>query len=208
MKKIVIASSNQGKIAEMKAILKDFSLTLISQAELGIGSAEETGSTFVENAIIKARHAARLSGLPAIADDSGLMVDVLKGAPGVYSARYAGEDANDVLNNEKLLENLRQHNLWRHDLPQPNADKPKARFCCVIVLLRYAEDPMPLVGQGIWEGCITYTPKGCQGFGYDPLFVDPVSGSTAAELESEVKNKISHRAKALEQFKEAWRAIF
>lgn len=198
MKKIVIASGNQGKIAEMKAILKDFSLTLISQAELGVGSAEETGSTFVENAIIKARHAARLSGLPAIADDSGLMVDVLKGAPGVCSARYAGEDANDVLNNEKLLENLRQH----------NADKPKARFCCVIVFLRYAEDPLPLVGQGIWEGYITCAPKGRQGFGYDPLFVDPVSGSTAAELESEVKNKISHRAKALEQFKEAWRAIF
>lgn len=188
-KKIVLASGNAGKIREIQALLAARDIEILSQAAFIPHEAEETGPTFVENALIKARHAARCSGLPAIADDSGLEVDFLNGAPGVFSARYAGPGpgASDQANNEKLLCELA-------DVPE---DRRGARFRCVMVYLRHADDPSPLIGQGVWEGRILARPAGANGFGYDPLFFVPERGCASAELTPEDKNRLSHRAQAL-----------
>lgn len=193
MQKVVLATGNAGKVRELADLLSDFGLDVVAQTELGVESAEETGLTFIENAILKARHAAQVTGCPAIADDSGLAVDVLGGAPGIYSARYAGETASDRQNLEKLLVTLK-------DVP---AAQRKARFHCVLVYLRHAEDPTPLVCHGSWEGEITLSCAGNGGFGYDPIFFVPSEGKTAAELTREEKSAISHRGQALKLLLEA-----
>lgn len=193
MQKVVLATGNAGKVRELADLLRDVGLDVIAQTELGVESAEETGLTFIENAILKARHAAQITGLPAIADDSGLAVEVLGGAPGIYSARYAGVDASDLQNLEKLLATLK-------DVP---AEQRKARFHCVLVYLRHAEDPTPLVCHGSWEGEITQSSAGDGGFGYDPIFFVPEEGKTAAELTREEKRAISHRGQALKLLLEA-----
>ncbi|MCF8004480.1 MAG: RdgB/HAM1 family non-canonical purine NTP pyrophosphatase [Chromatiaceae bacterium] len=184
---IVLASDNAGKLREIEALLAPAGLHLVPQGKLGIGSAEETGLTFVENAILKARHAARCSGRAAIADDSGIEVDALQGAPGIYSARYAGAESSDEANCEKLLQALAE---------QPGAHR-SARFQCVMVYLRHADDPTPLICQGTWEGLILEAPCGQRGFGYDPIFGVPTHGMSSAELEPETKNALSHRGQAL-----------
>ncbi len=190
--KLVLASGNHGKLAELNAILADLAIELVAQSQLGITDADETGATFVENALLKARHAARVSGLPAIGDDSGLCVDALGGAPGLYSARYAGDHGNAAANIAKLLDALR-------DVPDPQRS---AHFHCSIVLLRHADDPAPLIAEGRWHGRILAAPRGGQGFGYDPVFLDPASGASAAELDPRSKNRISHRGQALAQLRE------
>jgi XTP/dITP diphosphohydrolase len=184
----VIASSNPGKLAELKTLIRDAGLhfELIGQTELGIEPADEAGLTFVENALTKARHAARQSGLPAIADDSGLAVAALGGAPGVWSARFAGPGADDAANVAKLLEAL----------DRVEADR-RACFYCAIVALEHPEDPAPLISTGCWNGTIAREPAGRAGFGYDPVFFDPRLGCTASELAPEVKNRVSHRGQAL-----------
>jgi XTP/dITP diphosphohydrolase len=187
MKKVLLASNNPGKIREIQAILAGHDLTMMPQSEFGVGDADETGLTFVENALIKARHAAVLSGLPAIADDSGLEVDVLGGAPGVHSARYAGPGATDAKNNEKLLAALA-------GVPQTART---ARFRCVMVYLRHATDPSPVIAEGVWHGLILEEARGSAGFGYDPLFYVPEHQSASAELDEDLKNRISHRSQAL-----------
>jgi len=187
MNRLVLASSNKGKLAELQPLLADAGYELVTQGELGIGDAVEDGRTFVENALIKARHACRGSGLPALADDSGIVVDALDGAPGLLSARYAGVHGDNAGNNRKLLAQLQ-------GVPEA---KRSARFVAVIVLLRHADDPLPLVAQGVWEGRILDAPRGEKGFGYDPLFFDPLLGQGAAELAPELKNQVSHRGKAL-----------
>ncbi len=186
--KLVLASGNAGKLKELQAMLADLPLQVIAQAELGVGDVPETGLTFVENALIKARHACQATGLPALADDSGLIVDALDGAPGLYSARYAGSPTNDAANNAKLLEALRT-------VP---AERRSARFYAVIVLLRHANDPQPLICEGSWEGRIIDEPRGTHGFGYNPVFLDETLGLTAAQMLPEQKNGRSHRAKALQ----------
>ncbi len=185
--KIVLASNNAGKLREIQAVLDQQRFHLIQQSEFNVSEVAETGTTFVENAIIKARHAAQHTGLPALADDSGIEVDVLQGAPGVYSARYAGSGADDEANNAKLLSQLA-------DIPDTQRT---ARFQCVIVYMRHAQDPMPLICQGTWEGTILRKITGQNGFGYDPLFFVPTHGCSSAELDPEEKNRISHRAQAL-----------
>ena len=180
---------------ELASLLEDFGLDIVAQTELGVDSAEETGLTFIENAILKARHAAQITGLPAIADDSGLAVDALGGAPGIYSARYSGVDASDQQNLEKLLDALK-------DVPD---DQRQAQFHCVLVYLRHAEDPTPLVCHGSWHGVITRQAAGHDGFGYDPIFFVPSEGKTAAELSREEKSAISHRGQALKLLLEALR---
>ena len=190
--KLVLASGNAGKLKELQAMLADLPLQIVPQAELGVGDVPETGLTFVENALIKARHACEATGLPALADDSGLIVDALDGAPGLYSARYAGSPTNDAANNAKLLDALR-------DVP---AERRTARFHAVIVLLRHANDPQPLICEGSWEGCIIDELRGSNGFGYNPVFLDPLHGLTAAEMEPQMKNTISHRAIALQRLKQ------
>ncbi|WP_225766315.1 RdgB/HAM1 family non-canonical purine NTP pyrophosphatase [Stenotrophomonas sp. Marseille-Q4652] len=192
MKQLVLASHNAGKLVEMQQILAELPLQITSAAELGLGHVEETGLTFVENALLKARAACLATGLPALADDSGLIVDALGGAPGLYSARYAGEPSNAQANNAKLLEVMR-------DVPD---GQRSARFYAVIVLLRHAADPQPLICEGRWEGEITHAPRGHHGFGYNPVFLDPVHGLTAAEMEPALKNELSHRAQALQQLKQ------
>lgn len=187
--KIVLASSNQGKLREIQQLLAPLNFKLLPQSDFISRDAEETGLTFVENTIIKARHATQLSGLPALADDSGLEVDALNGAPGIYSSRYAGANATDADNNQKLLTSLSQ-------VPE---QERTARFHCVLVYLRHAADPTPLIAQGTWEGRILDAPRGDNGFGYDPLFFSPDHNAASAELLPEVKNKTSHRAKALQQ---------
>lgn len=187
MKKILLASNNSGKVREIREILADHDLSVIPQVELGISEAEETGLSFVENAIIKARHAAAHSGLPSIADDSGLEVDVLGGAPGIYSARFAGSGATDAENNALLLERL---------AGVPLADRT-AKFRCVMVFMRHANDPRPVIAEGVWPGLILERPQGVAGFGYDPLFYLPEAGCTSAELEPSEKNRLSHRGMAL-----------
>jgi XTP/dITP diphosphohydrolase len=187
MHTIVLASGNAGKLAEMRALLGGFGLEPIAQAELGIADADETGATFVENALLKARQAARLSGLPALADDSGLCVDALGGAPGLHSARYAGAHGDAAANIEKLLAALQG---------VPEAART-AHFHCTIVLLRAADDPAPLIAEGRWHGRILAAPRGGRGFGYDPVFLDPTSGLSAAELDPATKNRVSHRGHAL-----------
>jgi guanylate kinase len=187
MKKTVLASGNPGKLRELAAILRPLGLELIAQSALGIDSPPETGSTFLENALIKARHAARESGLPALADDSGIEVDALEGRPGVRSARFAGEGASDEANLHKLLAEL-------HDVP---LEFRQARYHCVIAFVRRHDDPLPIVAHGTWEGRIGLEPRGCGGFGYDPVFLPADSPGTAAELDPAAKNERSHRAQAL-----------
>lgn len=188
-RKVVLATGNRGKVAELQRMLADAGIEIIPQSALDVPSVEETGLTFVENALLKARNACLHTGLPAIADDSGIEVDALRGAPGIYSARYAGPDADDADNNRLLLE----------ELAGRSAGERSARFQCVLVYLRYAEDPTPLICQGTWEGRILEAPRGESGFGYDPLFLIPERNQTAAELTSEVKNHLSHRGQALRQ---------
>jgi XTP/dITP diphosphohydrolase len=189
MKQIVLASSNPGKVREINRLLADLGLHAHPQSEYGVIDAEETGLTFVENAIIKARNAARHTGLPAIADDSGIEVDALNGAPGIYSARFAGPGASDRANLEKLLDELRV---------VPDTGR-SARFQCLMVYLRHAEDPTPVICQGTWEGSILPEPRGENGFGYDPVFYVPTHGCSSAELAADVKNSLSHRGQALRQ---------
>lgn len=185
--RLVVASSNAGKLAEFRDLLGDAGYDFVPQAELGVDDVPETGLTFVENALIKARHAARVTGLPALADDSGLCVDALGGAPGLYSARYAGAHGNAGANIGKLLEAMK-------DVPP---ERRGAHFYAVIVLLRHAEDPQPVIAEGAWAGRILDAPRGQGGFGYDPVFLEPENGLTAAEFEPAIKNRISHRGRAL-----------
>ena len=185
--KVVLASDNPGKLAELTSLLADTGFVCVSQGEFGVSSAEETGSTFVENALLKARHAAASTGLCAIADDSGLAVDHLKGAPGVHSARYSGVDATDEENREFLLAALA-------GVP---ADQRTARFHSVVVYLRHAKDPIPIICHGHWSGTIALKPRGSGGFGYDSLFLADGCSQTAAELTADKKNSLSHRAQAL-----------
>jgi len=191
MKRLVLASGNPGKLRELSAILADLGFDLHPQSEFGVKEVPETGTTFVENAIIKARHAAQQTGLPALADDSGIEVDALDGAPGVYSARFAGENANDDANNALLVEKMR-------NVP---AEQRSARYRAVIVLMRHAGDPSPLICEGSWEGMIQLTPRGDGGFGYDPYFYLPELGCTSAELSAAEKNRLSHRGQALAELK-------
>ncbi|MEO6022915.1 MAG: RdgB/HAM1 family non-canonical purine NTP pyrophosphatase [Burkholderiales bacterium] len=185
MNKLVVASGNAGKLREIQAILAPLNIQIVPQAELNIPEADETHFTFLENALAKARHASKLSDLPALADDSGICVDALSGAPGVYSARYAGEPKCDVRNNNKLLAELNAFNDRR------------AHYYCVMAVVRRHDDPEPLIAEGAWYGEILCAPRGDSGFGYDPLFLIPELGLTGGELAADVKNKISHRAKAL-----------
>ncbi|NRQ41285.1 RdgB/HAM1 family non-canonical purine NTP pyrophosphatase [Rheinheimera sp. YQF-2] len=187
--KIVLATGNKGKVAELSQMLAPLQYQIVPQSELAVSDADETGLTFIENAIIKARHAALATGLPAIADDSGLAVDALGGAPGIYSARYAGEAASDADNIKKLLQALQN---------VPKAQR-SAQFHCVLVYLRHAEDPTPLVCHGVWHGEISLTATGSAGFGYDPVFYIAAEGCTSAELSRERKAQLSHRGKALAQ---------
>jgi XTP/dITP diphosphohydrolase len=183
--KLVIASNNPGKLREIGQILAPLGIEVLPQSALGVPEADEPHGTFIENALVKARHAAGITGLPALADDSGICVDALGGAPGVHSARYAGEPRSDERNNAKLLEIMRE----RQDR--------KAHYYCVIVVLRHDRDPQPLIAEGLWRGEILRSPRGAGGFGYDPLFLDPLFGQTAAELVPARKNLMSHRGKAL-----------
>jgi XTP/dITP diphosphohydrolase len=189
----VLATSNRGKAAELTSLLAEAGLGLrvTAQSELGVQAPPETGVTFVENALLKAQHAARATGLPAIADDSGLVVDALGGAPGVRSARFAGDDADDSANVAKLLASL----------AQAPGDR-RARFHCVLIALGHPEDAAPLIASGSWEGTITHAPQGNGGFGYDPVFFDPKLQRTAAELDSAHKNQVSHRGSALRRLVE------
>lgn len=187
MKKIVLATGNQGKVREMADLLVDFGFDVVAQTQLNVPEAEETGTTFIENAIIKARHAAKITGLPAIADDSGLEVDYLQGAPGIYSARYAGENASDQQNLEKLLAAM-------EGVPD---EQRTARFHCVLVFMRHENDPIPLVCHGTWQGRILHQAHGSNGFGYDPIFFVPEDNCASAELLPARKKQLSHRGKAL-----------
>ncbi len=196
MTEIVLASGNKGKLREFSALFAthfaDQKITLIPQTELGVSDADETGLSFVENAIIKARHACAVTGKPALADDSGIEVDALDGAPGIYSARYSG--AGDLENNTKLLDALK-------DTPE---EQRSARFQCVLVYMRHEKDPTPQVFQGSWEGRILAQPSGTEGFGYDPVFFVPSEGVSAAELSKERKNELSHRGQAIQQLLSRW----
>ena len=185
MRRLVLASSNEGKIREIRRILAPLDIEVIPQAHFQVPEADEPHGTFIENALAKARHAATLTGLPALADDSGICVDALDGAPGVYSARFAGEPKSDERNNDRLLELLAHRNDRR------------AHYYCVIVLVRHAHDPQPLIAEGEWQGEVLRERRGTGGFGYDPLFFDPALGKTGAELPIDEKNRISHRGKAL-----------
>jgi len=185
MKQLVIASSNPGKLRELEALLMPLGIELIPQAKLGIGEADEPHATFVENALAKARHASRAARLPALADDSGICASALGGEPGVHSARFAGEPKSDERNNQKLV-----------DLLAGQEDR-RAHYTCVMVLVRHADDPEPLIAEGHWAGEIIDSPRGANGFGYDPYFYLRDAGMTAAELDPERKNAISHRGKAL-----------
>jgi len=195
MKKLVLASNNAKKMKELNALLAPLGFEVIAQGELGIPEAEEPHCTFVENALAKARHAAKLSGLPALADDSGLCVAALGGAPGVYSARYAGEPKSDARNNEKLFVELGD-----------NPDR-RAHFVSVLVLVRHADDPQPLIAEGEWHGEILPASRGDGGFGYDPLFFVPAFGQTAAELDADTKNRVSHRGQAMQKLIERLPAL-
>lgn len=188
-KRIVIATGNAGKLKEIRALLAPLQIEVIPQTEFDLPEAEENGLSFIENALIKARHAAHLTGLPAIADDSGLAVDALFGEPGIYSSRFAGEPGNDVANNARLLEDL-------GEVPGPDRT---ARFHCAAVLMTHDRDPAPLVCHATWEGEILTAPRGEGGFGYDPLFYIPSKQCSAAELDAETKNRLSHRGKAIRQ---------
>jgi XTP/dITP diphosphohydrolase len=186
-KKIVLASSNLGKLAEFNALFGPLGIELISQQALGIAPAPEPFFTFVENALTKARQASSISGLPSLADDSGICVEALDGAPGIHSARFAGPDATDTQNNEHLLDLMKNHTNKR------------ARYVCALVFIRHTNDPEPIIASGAWNGEIIDSPRGANGFGYDPFFLLPDLGQTAAELTPALKNKISHRALALQE---------
>jgi len=188
-RRIVLATGNQGKVKEMGEILAPFDLQIVPQSEFSVPEADETGLSFVENAIIKARNAAAHTGLPAIADDSGLEVDFLKGAPGIYSSRFAGVDATSQDNRIKLLADMK-------DVPD---EKRTARFQCLMVYMEHENDPTPLICQGTWEGRILFELRGKNGFGYDPVFYVPTHDCAAAELSKEIKNQLSHRGQALRQ---------
>lgn len=185
MKHLVLASNNEGKIREIRRILTPLSIEVIPQAHFGIPEIEEPHGTFIENALIKARHASAQTHLPALADDSGLCVEALEGAPGVHSARFAGEPRSDERNNDRLLELLAR------------SENRKAHYYCVLVLLRHAHDPQPLIAEGEWHGEILRERRGTGGFGYDPLFLDSLLGKSGAELPLDEKNRVSHRGKAL-----------
>lgn len=187
--KIVLATSNPGKVREFNRLLEGSNIEILLQSEFNVVSPEETGTTFVENAIIKAREAARVSGLPAIADDSGIEVDCLNGRPGVFSSRFSGEDATDEKNLQKLVESV---------TPFPQ-DERTARYWCILVLMRHANDPTPIIVQKSWNGEIITEKRGTNGFGYDPIFLVPIMGKTAAELDPEQKNVLSHRSQALRE---------
>lgn len=191
--RIVLATGNRGKVKEMAAILAPFGFEVVPQSEFDVPEADETGLSFVENAIIKARNAALHTGLPAIADDSGLEVDHLRGAPGIYSARFAGPDASDADNVAKLLADLKV---------VPDSERT-ARFQCLMVFMAHDRDPTPIICQGTWEGIILHAPRGEGGFGYDPVFYVPTHDCASAELSAEVKNELSHRGQALRQLAEA-----
>jgi len=186
-KKIVLASSNLGKLAEFNALFGPLGIELISQQALGIAPAPEPFFTFVENALTKARQASSISGLPSLADDSGICVEALDGAPGIHSARFAGPDATDTQNNEHLLDLMKNHTNKR------------ARYVCALVFIRHTNDPEPIIASGTWNGEIIDSPRGANGFGYDPFFFLPDLGQTAAELSPALKNKISHRALAMQE---------
>ncbi|MGV8923020.1 MAG: RdgB/HAM1 family non-canonical purine NTP pyrophosphatase [Thermomonas sp.] len=188
--KLVLASSNGGKLAELRGLLGD-AHELHAQSEFGVTDADEAGLSFVENAILKARHAVQATGLPALGDDSGLCVDALDGAPGLYSARYAGTHGNSDANIDKLL----------RELDGVEEVRRSARFVCVLALVRHANDPQPLIAQGVWEGRILHSRRGANGFGYDPVFFSPAHGCSAAELDAAVKNRDSHRGLALARLK-------
>ncbi len=190
MKQLVLASNNAGKLREFAALLATVDFEVLPQAHFNVPEAEEPHGTFVENAIAKARHAAKLTGLPALADDSGICVEALGGAPGVYSARFAGEPKSDQRNNEKLIADL-----------AGKSDR-RAHYYCILVFVRHADDPQPIIAEGEWWGEIVDTPRGANGFGYDPYFWLPEFGCTAAELPSEKKNAISHRGIALAKLME------
>jgi XTP/dITP diphosphohydrolase len=183
--RLVLASNNAGKLKEFAQLLAPIGFELHPQGEFNVPEAEEPHATFVENALAKARHAARLTGLPALADDSGVCVNAFGGAPGVYSARFAGEPKSDARNNEKMVADLAQH-----------SDK-SAYYYCVLVYVRHADDPQPVIADGVWRGQMIDTPRGAGGFGYDPYFLVPALGKTAAELSPDEKNAISHRGQAL-----------
>lgn len=194
LEKLVIASNNQGKLREINALLAPLSIEVIPQSDFNAGEIDEPHRTFVENALAKARHASRCSGLPALADDSGICVSALNGAPGVFSARYAGEPKSDERNNLRLIEALK------------NKTDRRAYYYCVIVLVRHADDPQPIIVDGSWYGEIIDQPRGEGGFGYDPYFFVPEFDKTSAELTAEQKNKISHRGQALTHLAEILRA--
>ncbi len=183
--RLVLASNNDGKLREFRRLLSPLGIDVVAQTELGIAEADEPHATFVENALEKARHASRAARLPALADDSGLCVDALDGAPGVQSARYAGEPRSDARNNAKLIAAL------------AGVVDRRARYACVLALVRHAGDPEPIIAQGDWHGTIVDAPRGTGGFGYDPHFLDPGTGLTGAELPLEKKNELSHRGKAM-----------
>jgi XTP/dITP diphosphohydrolase len=191
---LVLATGNQGKVKELAAMLSELNIEVVPQSQFNVPEVAETGTTFVENAIIKARHAARITGLPAVADDSGLEVDALSGAPGVYSARFAGESASDSDNIQKLLTEM-----------AGNTER-SARFWCVLVYMKHADDPTPIICQAAWEGQITQEPLGTGGFGYDPIFFVPSLNCSAAALSKEQKNAISHRGQALKKLAEQLQA--
>ena len=192
MRRLVLASSNTGKLGELRPLLADTGLELVAQSELGVRDAIEDGLTFVENALIKARHACRQTGLPALADDSGIVVDALGGAPGLISAHYAGVHGDGPGNIARVLREL-------EGVPP---ERRTARFHCTLVLLRHAEDPQPVIAEGSWEGTILSAPRGDGGFGYAPIFFDPVLQAGAGELPPEVKNRVSHRGRALAVLRE------
>jgi XTP/dITP diphosphohydrolase len=187
MRTIVLATNNPGKVREINEMLAGYDLSVVSQAAFNVPDVEETGLTFVENALLKARNASMHTGFPAIADDSGLEVDALSGAPGIYSARYAGQGSTDEANLQKLLDDLRE-------IPQSGRT---ARFQCLMVYLRHPHDPTPLIFQGTWDGRVLHAPRGENGFGYDPVFFVPTHNCASAELESHIKNSLSHRGQAL-----------
>jgi len=195
MQRLVIASNNAGKLREIQALLAPLGCEVLTQAALGIAEAEEPHLTFIENALAKARHAAASSGMPALADDSGICVPSLAGEPGVHSARYAGEPKSDARNNQKLVAELARERDRR------------AYYYCAMVLVRHAADPQPLIGEGCWWGEVIAAPRGAHGFGYDPHFLLPDLGKTAAELDPRHKNRISHRGQALAQLVAKLRAL-
>ena len=196
MQKIILSTNNRKKLAEIKMLLSDLPIQTIAQSDLNIGEAEEPYGTFLENALNKARFASKATNLPAIADDSGLCVDVLNGMPGVLSARFSGKEANDKKNNDKLLSLLK------------NEENRRAHYYCSIVFIKAYDDPQPLILEGIWHGEILFSPRGDNGFGYDPIFLDFKTDLSAAELSAELKNKISHRGQALQKLKHKLKILY